>query len=141
MKAYRSKYSVLSGTSYQEIMAAARKEYHSVQKRTPRRVPYVRSKYFSKDKIFLNTFWEHLRQKHPSEQAKRLKYYRAALDLLRNTNQVFEPLFEHNNPEMVLHRFAGQTKDGLYFYVQVKSNLRTGRKDFMSVFPIKNPRK
>jgi hypothetical protein len=61
-------------------MAAARREYHLVQKRTPRRVPYIRSKYFKKDKVFLNTFWDHLKQKHPSEQAKRLKFYLAALD-------------------------------------------------------------
>lgn len=137
---YRSKYSELPGTSYPEIMAAARHEYHLVQKCTPRRVPYVRSKYFKKDKVFLNTFWDHLKQKHPSEQMKRLKFYLAALDLLRNTDHDSESIIERNNPDVFLHRFTGQTCDGRGFYVQVKDNRRSGRKDFMSVFPVKTTR-
>jgi len=137
MQAYRSKYSRLPGTTFNEIMAAARREYHAVQKRTPRRVPYVRSSYFAKDKVFLNTFWEHLKQKHPSEQARRLKFYLAALDLLRNTTYTGESIIEHNNPDVFLHRFLGQTHDGEHFYVQVKDNRRSGRKEFMSVFPAK----
>jgi hypothetical protein len=36
---------------------------------------------------------------------------------------------------LMLHRFAGETKEGKKFYVQVKQDKRTGRKDFMSVFP------
>jgi hypothetical protein len=119
-------------------MAAARHEYHLVQKRTPRRVPYVRSKYFKKDKVFLNTFWDHLMQKHPSEQMKRLKFYLAALDLLRNTSDDSDSIIERNNPDVFLHRFAGQTCDGQGFCVQVKDNRRSGRKDFMPVFPIKD---
>ena len=138
MQVYRSRLALLPGTSYAEIMAAARREYHLVQKRTPRRVPYVRSQYFKKDKVFLNTFWEHLKQKHPSEQAKRLKFYSAALDLLRNTTFTGESVIERNNPDVFLHRFAGQTLDGQHFYVQVKDNRRSGRKDFMSVFPAKS---
>jgi hypothetical protein len=138
MKAYRSKYGELSGTSYPEVMAAARREYHLTQKRTPRRVPYVRSRYFTKDKVFLNAFWDHLKQKHPSEQTKRLKFYLAALDLLRNTTYESDSVIEKNNPEVFLHRFSGQTQDGQYFYVQVKDNRRSGRKDFMSVFPKAN---
>jgi hypothetical protein len=70
---YKSKYGLTPGTSYKEIMAAARREYHIVQKRSPKRTPYVRSSYFGRDKVFLNTFWNHLKQKHPSEQAKRLR--------------------------------------------------------------------
>ncbi len=36
-----------------------------------------------------------------------------------------------------LHRFYGQTKSGELFCVQIKQDKRTGRKDFMSVFPSK----
>lgn len=140
LKVYHSKFGLLPGTSYVEIVAAARKEYHQVQKRTPRRVPYVRSLYFKKDKVFLNAFWEHLRQKHPSEQKTRLKFYLAALDLLRNSTFTGESVIERNNPDVFLHRFVGQTRDGKQFYVQVKDNRRSGRKDFMSVFPAKNSR-
>lgn len=140
MQVYKSKYSQLPGTTYNEIVAAARREYHIAQKRTPRRIPYVRSAYFAKDKVFLNTFWDHLKQKHPSEQVRRLKFYLAALDLLRNTACTAESIIERNNPDVFLHRFAGQTQDGQYFYVQVKDNRRSGRKDFMSVFPSKKPK-
>jgi hypothetical protein len=116
----------------------ARQEYHKVQKRTPRRVPYVRSRYFAKDKIFLNTFWEHLKQKRLTEQSNRLKYYPCALDLIRNTTSTPETVFEKNSPSVLLHRFKGQAADGSYFYVQIKDNRRTGHKEFMSVFPAKH---
>ena len=141
MQSYRSKYKALPGTSYSEIIANARREYHAIQRRTPRRIPYVRSIYFKKDKVFLSTFWEHLKQKHPSERSNRLRFYLAALDLLRNTTATSESIIERNNPDVFLHRFAGRTSDGHYFYVQVKDNRRSGRKDFMSVFPAKNPKK
>jgi hypothetical protein len=34
----------------------------------------------------------------------------------------------------MLHRFAGVTKDGYLFFVQIKEELRSGRKFFMSAF-------
>jgi len=141
MQVYRSKYGKLPGTSYPEVMAKARREYHLIQKRTPRRIPYVRSRYFTKDKVFLNTFWEHLKQKHLIEQTNRLKYYRCALDLLRNTTKDSQSVIEKNSPSVYLHRFMGQTSDGEYFYVQVKDDRRSGRKEFMSVFRAKSPQK
>ncbi len=116
-------------------MALARKEYHLIQKRTPKRVAYVRSLYFNKDKIFLNTFWDHSKQKHTVERIKRLKFYKAAIDLMRNSTITPDTVFERNNPDVFLHRFSGQTKDGVKFYVQIKENKRNDRKDFMSVFP------
>lgn len=140
MQVYKSKYGKLPGTSYAELIRFARQEYHAIQKQTPRRVPYVRSRYFTKDKVFLNTFWEHLKQKRLIEQTNRLKYYKCALDLLRNTSYTPESVFEKNNKGVLLHRFTGQTAEGAYFYVQVKDNRRTGRKEFMSVFPAKEPK-
>lgn len=118
-------------------MAAARREYHAIQKLTPRRVPYVRSSYFTKDKVFLNTFWEHLRQKHPADQTRRLKLYAAGLDLIRYTREAPDTIFSKDDLDNMLHRFHGVTRDGYLFSVQIKQNKRTGRKDFMSVFPEK----
>ena len=137
MQVYKSKYSRLPGTSFAEIIAGARREYHAIQKRTPRRIPYVRSGYFAKDKIFLNTFWEHLKQKHPADQMRRLKFYLAAIDLLRNSKEAPDTIFAKDDMDTLLHRFHGITKDGHYFNVQIKQNKRTNRKEFMSVFPTK----
>lgn len=139
MIVYKSKYGQLSGTTYSEIIAAARREYHIVQKRTPRRIPYVRSTYFAKDKVFLNTFWEHLKQKHPTDQERRLKFYAAALDLIRNSKFTPDTIFARDDKDTLLHRFQGVSKDGQYFSVQIKENKRTHRKEFMSVFPAKRP--
>ena len=54
--------------------------------------------------------------------------------MLRNTTYEPESLFEKGD---ALHRFYGKTADGIEFAVQVKHDLKTGRKDFMSVFPLK----
>jgi hypothetical protein len=141
MRIYKSKYSLLSGSDKHEVMKLARYEYHLIQKKTPRRVPYVRSKYFIKDKIFINNFWEHLNQKSPKERVKRLKLYPCAIDLLRNSTYTPDTIFSNTNMNINLHRFYGQTKQGNYFCVQVQENKRNNRKEFISVFPAKNPGK
>lgn len=141
MNIYRSKYSELPGSALEEIIKRARQEYHLIQKRTPRRAPYVRSKYFTKDKIFVSNFWEHLNQKSPKERITRLKLYACALDLLRNSSSAPDSVYTYTDMDVGLHRFYGQTKNGNYFCVQVKKNKRNGRKDFISVFPIKKPSK
>lgn len=141
MRVYHSEYSQLPGSALGEVMKRARHEYHKVQKRTPRRVPYVRSKYFTKDKIFINTFWEHLNQKAPKERVRRLKLYLCALDLVRNTTYAPVTIYTNTNKDIGLHRFHGQTKDGQYFCVQIKEIKRTNRKDFISVFPVNKPGK
>lgn len=134
MKVYKSKYTRLPGSSYDEVAPLARKEFQRVKKLTKRQ-PYVRSAYFSKDKIFLTLFWEHLAQKHRGEKTARLKLYVCALDLLRHTPHTPQTIFDASNLNIILHRFMGETKDCVLFYVQVKHDKRTGRKDFMSVFP------
>lgn len=67
MTCYQSKCRQLAGTDYSEVMKNARKEYVKVQKLTKRQ-PYVRSKYFSKDKVFIIIFWNRLAQKRKGEQ-------------------------------------------------------------------------
>lgn len=133
MKVYQSKFNRIPGTDYAEATKNARREYSKVQKSTKRQ-PYVRSRYFSKDKIFINIFWNHLAQKRKGEQIVRAKLLLVALDLLRNTTFDPESIFEKGS---ALHRFYGVTADKVDFAVQVKHDLKTGRKDFMSVFPLK----
>lgn len=132
MKFYHSKYSALPGTSLNEVLPLARKEFHIIQKRNPRRQPYIRSAYFKKDKIFINLYWEHLAQKHRADKVRRLKFYKCSIDLLRNTTITPEVVLEHSQ---LLYRFYGESADGRKFCVQVKMEQRTGRKDFISAFP------
>jgi hypothetical protein len=82
MNAYRSKYSPIAGSSHAEVIQAARYEYHKIQKLSPRRQAYVKSRYFNKDKVFINQFWEHLKQKHPGDQLRRRSFSYALLTLL-----------------------------------------------------------
>jgi len=133
MKIFHSKEISIPGSSYDEVLSYARKEYRKVQNLTKRQ-PYVRSTYFKKDKIFLSTFWTHIMQKNRKDRTKRLKLYKAAIDLLRNGRDDPETIFQKNDLAILLHRFYGKTKDGVEFCVQVKEEKRTGRKDFMSVF-------
>ena len=73
-------------------------------------------------------------QKHRGDRAKRLKFYKAAIDLLRNSAVAPDTIFDNANKDIMLHRFFGKTVDGKEFCVQVKEDKRSGRKDFMSVF-------
>lgn len=140
MQVFQSKLGKLPGSSLKEVMKLARQEYHAIQKRSPRRTPYVRSKYFIKSKIFLNTFWGHLNQKSPKERVRRLKLYGCALDLLRDTTCDPESTYTYVDMHTGLHRLYGREKGGSYYCVQVKENKRNDRKDFISVFPVKQPK-
>ncbi|MEK7561768.1 MAG: hypothetical protein AAB541_02805 [Patescibacteria group bacterium] len=135
-KIFKSKYSTLPGSNHDEVIRRAHREHNAIKRRTKRQ-PYVRSRYFNKDKIFLNIFWNHLVQKRRGEQTARAKLYLCAIDLLRNTPHDPESIFSYERPNEILHRFFGNTSDGIMFYVQVRQNKKTGRKDFMSVFPAK----
>ncbi len=136
-KPYISTCRQLPGSSVEELMKLARREYHTLQKRTPRRQAYIRSKYFTKDKIFVNQFWDHLGQKNRQDKVRRLKLYACAIDLIRNNTSAPETMQNPNNPDESLHRFEGKTADGVAFYVQIKENKKNNRKDFMSAFPAK----
>jgi hypothetical protein len=134
---YISKYPKSKLTSHSQLISEARRYFHAIQKRTPRRQAYVRSKYFTKNKIFINQFWDHLNQIHPGDQVRRLQFYACALDVIRNSTTSPDTIFGNANKEIALHRFSGLTKDGVRFYVQIKEEKRTNRKDFMSCFPAK----
>lgn len=137
MNCYKSKYPKSRTTSHSQMVKEARKQYHTIQKRTPRRQAYVRSKYFTKDKIFINQYWDHLKQKRSGDQVRRLQFYECAIDLIRNTEFSPDTIFTNTNKEIALHRFVGVSSDGFKYYVQIQESKRTNRKDFMSCFPAK----
>jgi hypothetical protein len=82
MQAYQAKSKKISGTSYSEVFHGAFAIYDEIKKKTKRR-PYVRSAYFKREKIFLDYFREHLFQKRPNERMKRLKFFKAAIELVK----------------------------------------------------------
>jgi len=137
---YPTKSYKLSGSNFKEVKRNALIIYKKITSSTKRR-PYVRSAYFrskgKKQKIFFDYFWVHLSQKSFKERAKRLKYFKAAIEVIRKSRD--HPASEDNPHKRgeLLHRFAGLTKDGELFYVQIKEDKRSGKKYFMSCFPEK----
>ncbi|MDR1014385.1 MAG: hypothetical protein LBL86_05330 [Coriobacteriales bacterium] len=133
MQVFQSKQERIKGTSYGVLVKRARMLFDAEAKRT-KRTPYIRSPYFGKEKIFLNLFWVHLGQKPQRERKYRLRYVACAFDLLHNSTVAPVSKLNPNNPFEKLHRFAGVSKDGNLFFVQVKEELKSKRKYFMSVF-------
>jgi hypothetical protein len=134
MQVYKSKLSVLSGTDFHEVHKKAFSLYQEIKRKSKRR-PYVRSIYFKKNKIFLGIFWQHLYQKHYTEQVRRMKFFFCALDLIRFTRYDPESKENPNKRDEILHRFAGVTRNKEHFFVQIKENKRTGEKFLISAFP------
>jgi hypothetical protein len=136
MGQYKTKAKTIKGTSYQEIVKSARRAYGDVRAKS-RRSPYVRSKYFGGNKVFLNLFWEHISQKRRGERIKRLAFYECALELIAETRLAPVTAIKNRDTTISYHRFDGITREGLEFIVQLKESKKTGRIDFMSVFPKK----
>jgi len=132
---HKSKYKKLSGSSYTEVYKQARLVYKVLEKKTKRR-PYIKSVYFGKQKVFFDYYWVHLRYSRGyKERMRRLVYFEASLDVIRNSRICYSKIPNRNNRSEVLYRFLGTTKDNFVFYVQIKEDLKTGRKYFMSCFP------
>lgn len=131
---FRSKYNRLWGTSYVEVRPQAAAVYKDLVKQTKRQ-PYVRSKYFNGDKVFVSNMWVHMLKKNLNDRARRLVFLPAALDLIRNCRLKPDAILITMRGQTILYRFYGNTKDGYEFGVQVKKNVKTGRKDLMSIFP------
>jgi hypothetical protein len=135
MKVFKIKTNPFPGTKYREVRSKALSLHAAIQKRNPKRRANVRSAYFKKDKIFLGIFWSHLKQKNWQDRTRRLKYYPCALDLIRNSKLVPISKQDPNDPDELLHRFAGITPVDDLFYVQIKENKKTDQKFLISVFP------
>jgi hypothetical protein len=134
IKFYKVKAGKISGSNYKDLAKAVRLEYKKIAKLT-KRVPYVRSTYFNKNKIFLSLYWAHLGETRMYAQSQRLKLFNCAIELLRHTSFPPETKPNPNGRNEIVHRFGGITSDGQKFYVQVKQELRSGKKYFMSAFP------
>jgi len=134
MEYFKSSKNKLAGTSFSEINKIAKSIFKPIETRT-KRSPYVRSKYFKKDKVFLSLFWAHLYEKQEKDRTRRLKFFDCAMDLIRNSTE--NPVTRENfrKKDELLHRFYGETKNKEKFIVQIKENKRTKRKDFISVYP------
>lgn len=129
---YKAKACKITSTRYRDIERSARKIYGNIARRSKRN-PYIRSRYFKGEKIFLKLFWEHLHQKNQNERRRRLRFYACAIELLKVST--CEPEIVHSLGE-TLYRFAGMAPTDEVFYVQVKKDRKSNRY-FMSVFPAK----
>lgn len=136
MQAYKTKTKKLAGTDFYEVRKKAFGLYLRIKKRSKRKT-YVRSTYFKKDKVFLDLFWSHLfEKKHFADLMRRMKFYPYAIELIQCSK--FEPVSKDNpnRPSEILHRFGGITTDREMFFVQIKEDKKSGKKWFISVFPI-----
>jgi len=134
MKFYKVNCSTLPGSGFKEVHRHALIFYNRIKARTKRR-PYVRCAYFRKSKIFLGIFWTHLFEKNWRDRTRRLKFFSAAIYLIRNSR--FDPVSNENpnRKSEILHKFYGKTSDNKRFCVQIKENKRNSQKFFISVFP------
>jgi hypothetical protein len=131
IKYYQSRFARITGTNYTEVREKAWVLYRDIDVQTGNRNTYIRSAYFDKQKVFLKTFWNHIYDKFVSERKKRMPFYAAAVDLIKNTH--IEPETRYEIGEKY-YRFYGITRDNARFVVQIKEN-KKGEKYHMSIFP------
>ena len=130
---YQAKTQRLGGTSWDEVSRKAHKILHEIENKT-RRQPYIRAAYFKKEKVFINYFWPHLKEKPRREQLDRLRYLPCAIELIERTKHKPALTRNPNKPKERLFRFAGMTPKKELFFVQIKED-KKGAKYFMSIFP------
>jgi len=72
------------------------------------------------------------------EKVKRLKYFSAAIEVIKNSRN--KPIIKQNPNKKteILYRFAGLTKEKYFFLVQIKEDKKNDKKYFMSCFPWKS---
>lgn len=137
MSFYFTKIKPFVGSDFKEVHGQALEFYNKIRKRTKRR-PYVRSKYFNKEKVFLPLFWNHLFDKQNwRDRARRLRFFACGIDLIEKS--IVPPSIQEkrSNTSEILYRFTGQTKEGLLFFVQIKEEKKTKEKWLVSIFPEK----
>jgi len=132
--AYKTTKDIIHGSEYKNIEREARKSHNRIASHTKRN-PYIKSKYFKNEKIFLNYFWNVLHQRNWQDRKRRLIYYDCAIDLLRNTTLASYTSQDPDDPNLLQHEFYGITENGREFVVHVREDKRNDRKSFMSVFP------
>lgn len=131
---YQTKSKKIAGTSRTEVYRGALALFSEIKRGTKRR-PYIKSAYFKKEKIFFDYFWDHLRQKPYRDRLERLKYFRASIEIVKNSRNKPFTKENPNKPGEIFYRFAGLTQEKALFFVQIKEDRKTKRKFFMSCFP------
>lgn len=134
MVPYRAKNLPFPGTRYGEIAPWARKLLRKIARRTKRHA-YIRAAYWHKEKVFLTHFWKHTAQRSRYQQAARLKYLLCAIELIEKSHHIPSSKENVDRRSEILHRFEGLAPNGRTFFVQIKEDKRTNRKELMSVFP------
>jgi len=130
---YKCKLETIRGENYAEIVRKARRIYHDLSRQT-RRDPFIRSFYFNKEKVFLNSFCGHLNTKRQKDRKRRLKFYGCAIELIERNRLRPEAPFKSKSEQ--IFRFKGVAADSQQFIVQIREEMKTGRKYFTSVFPL-----
>lgn len=123
----------LYGNHYGRIKKQALATLKVIESKTKRR-PYIRSKYFAKQKIFTNLFLSHLFDKNTVDRKRRLRFLPCAIELIEKSTY-YPEINQNQNKKEQLYRFYGRTKDKQKFAIQIKETSRKN-KYFMSVFPI-----
>lgn len=135
MCTYKTKARKIPGTEFQEVKRIAFHLLKQIKKKS-KRLPYVRSAYFIKDKVFLTLFLQHLFEKKDwRDRTRRLKYFEATIELIEKSKFPPKSMENPNKRGEILHRFSGTTKDNEAFYVQIKEEKKSGKKYLISFFP------
>lgn len=130
---FKVKASLLTGSNYYYIHKQALLFFKQIKQKTKRK-PYIRSKHFKKQKVFFDYFWLHLSQKRLSDRKRRLKLFACAIELIRKSK--YQPhVIKGKHFREYYYRFYGQTKNNIFFAVQIKKKLNSNYQ-LLSIFPI-----
>ena len=83
-KYYLVKTKPIYGSHYSRVKKEAMKYIREIENTTKRK-PYIRSKYFHKEKIFISLFISHLFDKRQKERVRRLKLTPCAIELIKSS--------------------------------------------------------
>lgn len=134
MVPYQTKTSPIKGKNrFDAVGKEAMNLFRQVEKRSKRQ-PYLRSAYFNKEKIFFTFFFKHLNQKPVYERPARLKLLPCAIELIEKSRNKPIERMNPNRKKEKFYRFIGLTPQKNLFYVQIKEDLKTKKKYFMSCF-------
>ena len=126
---------LIPARTYPDVCKVARRIFRIIENKTKRR-PYLRSSYFRGQKIFLDNFWPHLKQKPYPDQRRRLQFFECALEVIQKSTYPPFRKIEDGYLQIIFYRFLGKVENR-FFVVQIKEDLKRQQKFFMSVFEAK----
>lgn len=135
MRHYQTSVSKIKGSDFKEVHKKAFDLFLQIKKKSKRK-PYIRSKYFHKQKIFLQLYWEHLFEKENwRDRLRRVKLYAAAIEMLQLSD--YEPITRESLQKKgeIFYRFGGISAEGDYFFVHIKEDKKRKQKFLISIFP------